>query len=300
MIKIPNKVYKKFLKFALENANPLSHSNWRECIGLVLGYFSGDDVEVTDIIPIGAGSSVFVDINNYEKVFSLIPPTKFESGEFIVGWAHTHPGLGLFFSGTDISTQTLYQKMHPKSFGLVLDPTKITETFPGFKIFRVSEKTSNYYPVEYKIDIEEDFTSIKEELTKELFILVTTEKEPRLIAKNVAIWNKIQVSIISPKRIQKNRLFSLSLTIATPFTQYIRLQYSVKLDNKVKWVIPYDDYSLDPIINETLTSGSLVIISLKSLEAGTATILFENLYISDYNQELIRLPDLLCSINILE
>ncbi|MHA1213859.1 MAG: Mov34/MPN/PAD-1 family protein [Candidatus Hodarchaeales archaeon] len=300
MIKIPNEVYKKFLKFALENANPLTHSNWRECIGLVLGYFSNGDIEVTDIIPIGAGSSVFVDINNYEKVFSLIPPSKFESGEFIVGWAHTHPGLGLFFSGTDIRTQTLYQRMHSESFGLVLDPTKITQTFPGFEIFRVSEKSGNYHSIEYIIEPEEDFKAIKHELTEELFLLAPIEKEARLIAENKVIWNEIQVAIVAPKKIRKNRLFSISLTITTPFRQYIRLQYSVKLDDKVEWLIPYNDYCLDPITHETLSSGTLSSFTFKSLKTGTTKILFENLSIADYTQQLTKLPDLLCELIILE
>ena len=147
MIVIPRIIYEKFLRFALESANPLVTSReWRECIGLILGRINKDEILVTDIIPIKSGTGVHVDITDYEKVFSLISTDRIDSGEVIVGWAHTHPGLGLFFSSTDIQTQKWYQRMHPMSFGLVLDPVRITQSFAGLNIYRVNEQyPGNYY-----------------------------------------------------------------------------------------------------------------------------------------------------------
>ncbi|MGB7304646.1 MAG: Mov34/MPN/PAD-1 family protein [Burkholderiaceae bacterium] len=40
----------------------------------------------------------------------------------IVGWYHSHPGLGAFFSPTDRSTQAAFFR-HPYSVGWVIDPT---------------------------------------------------------------------------------------------------------------------------------------------------------------------------------
>ncbi len=45
------------------------------------------------------------------------------SGELIVGWYHSHPGLGAFFSGTDRTTQRAFFP-HPFSVGWVRDPLR--------------------------------------------------------------------------------------------------------------------------------------------------------------------------------
>lgn len=43
--------------------------------------------------------------------------------EFVVGWYHSHPNLGAFFSGTDRHTQRQFFNK-PYSLGLVLDPVR--------------------------------------------------------------------------------------------------------------------------------------------------------------------------------
>ena len=41
----------------------------------------------------------------------------------IVGWYHSHPGLGAhFMSSTDVQTQKVYQSYFPKAVALVIDP----------------------------------------------------------------------------------------------------------------------------------------------------------------------------------
>jgi proteasome lid subunit RPN8/RPN11 len=42
---------------------------------------------------------------------------------FVVGWYHSHPNLGVFFSGTDRRTQRAFFN-HPHSLGLVIDPVR--------------------------------------------------------------------------------------------------------------------------------------------------------------------------------
>ena len=48
--------------------------------------------------------------------------------ELIVGWYHSHPGLGAFFSATDRRTQAAFFP-HPYSVGWVLDPLLDDEAF---------------------------------------------------------------------------------------------------------------------------------------------------------------------------
>jgi proteasome lid subunit RPN8/RPN11 len=45
------------------------------------------------------------------------------SGEVVVGWFHSHPGIGAFFSGTDRRTQAGFFN-HPFSLGWVIDPLR--------------------------------------------------------------------------------------------------------------------------------------------------------------------------------
>jgi proteasome lid subunit RPN8/RPN11 len=48
--------------------------------------------------------------------------------ELIVGWYHSHPGLGAFFSATDRRTQAAFFP-HPYSVGWVIDPELDDEAF---------------------------------------------------------------------------------------------------------------------------------------------------------------------------
>lgn len=49
-----------------------------------------------------------------------------DESTFVVGWYHSHPNLGAFFSGTDRSTQANFFH-HPYSLGLVVDPIRNEE-----------------------------------------------------------------------------------------------------------------------------------------------------------------------------
>jgi proteasome lid subunit RPN8/RPN11 len=48
--------------------------------------------------------------------------------EMMVGWYHSHPGLGAFFSATDRGTQSAFFP-HPYSVGWVVDPLRGEEAF---------------------------------------------------------------------------------------------------------------------------------------------------------------------------
>ena len=48
----------------------------------------------------------------------------YEHNEFFVGWYHSHPGLGFFYSDTDILNHIGYQDGNPLAIGLVFDHTQ--------------------------------------------------------------------------------------------------------------------------------------------------------------------------------
>ena len=50
------------------------------------------------------------------------------TGSMVVGWYHSHPNLGAFFSGTDRATQRAFFN-RPYSVGLVVDPVRGEEAW---------------------------------------------------------------------------------------------------------------------------------------------------------------------------
>ncbi len=294
MIQIPKEVYRNFLRFALENANPLEKSRkWRECIGLILGRINGESVNVTDIVPIGSGSSVFVDISDYEKVFSLISFDRIDQGEVIVGWAHTHPGLGLFFSGTDIQTQLTYQSMHSLSFGLVLDPTKIDSQSPGFNIYRVDSSTSRPYTVDFLFTEKFNFFSVYNQLTKELFDLEVPIPEmiPELTAKNTLVWKNITLSLEGPAEVPLNERFYIKLLLKTPHPQFFRVTYKVKIYNAT---LDYmEEFTNNQeYFHESFDPGTLAVFSLIASNTNRIFLQLIDLKVTDYNQRYLDSPAL--------
>lgn len=63
----------------------------------------------------------------------------FENGQSVVGWYHSHPDLGAFFSGTDRNTQRAFFGQ-PYSIGWVLDPDRVEQ-----KVFVAQDSIE--YPV---------------------------------------------------------------------------------------------------------------------------------------------------------
>ncbi|UCE13585.1 MAG: Mov34/MPN/PAD-1 family protein [Candidatus Heimdallarchaeota archaeon] len=301
MIRIPVHVYKKFLRFALENANPLDDSQeWRECIGLILGQIDIDQEEITvsDIVPIDTGSSVFVDITSYEKVFSLIPISRIEQGEVIVGWAHTHPGLGLFFSGTDKRTQRLYQQMHPMSFGLVLDPMKVTTDFAGFKIFRVDDTGSRAFSVNYLLEEHIDFLNARDHIISDLYPVPVDLPIQHSITE--VSWRMIKISIWGPEEINLNQLLEVKLTINLPEEQFVRAEYEIQTDRVVGEHVTSKFVYDRPFFHEIISSGVLSIHSFRPERIGKIQIRIKNLNLSIYQQKKQEMPELCLTTQVRE
>jgi hypothetical protein len=72
---------------------------------------------------------------------------------FSCGWYHSHPGLGIFFSGTDINNQLGWQTPNPSAIGIVFDHTHLENPGDlGFRTFRLDDPSkgsrSDYHEVE--------------------------------------------------------------------------------------------------------------------------------------------------------
>jgi proteasome lid subunit RPN8/RPN11 len=101
-----------------------------ECGGLLLGevFADGDDparsraVLVTQAVPAEEFASTAISLRMssdvWERARGRLGPL-----ELVVGWYHSHPGLGAFFSATDRRTQRAFFP-HAYSVGWVVDPAR--------------------------------------------------------------------------------------------------------------------------------------------------------------------------------
>ncbi len=100
-----------------------------EVLGLLLGTVLQDErtghratlVQQVHMLPDAPASRVFVraDANAWAALWPSLP-----ARAQVVGWFHTHPGHGIFFSATDRNTQRQYFQ-EPWQVGVVMDPVRM-------------------------------------------------------------------------------------------------------------------------------------------------------------------------------
>lgn len=79
-------------------------------------------IQITDAIACENFSSTGVSLSMSSEVWQKANSNSSEE-IFVVGWYHSHPNLGAFFSGTDRKTQKAFFS-NPYSLGLVVDPIR--------------------------------------------------------------------------------------------------------------------------------------------------------------------------------
>ncbi|MHA1871103.1 MAG: tetratricopeptide repeat protein, partial [Promethearchaeota archaeon] len=170
--------FKDMILFSGRYANPsIPSEEWKEVYGFLAGElinvqneFEGADASgggvikklyIKKLVPMvhGTRTEVYFSEQDYglsEKVMDEL----LKAGMFICGWFHTHPGLGLFLSETDIINQLGFQSAFPKAIAAVFDFTKISNKSNGLKIYRLENPdlgiSSPYYEVLYEIETIED------------------------------------------------------------------------------------------------------------------------------------------------
>jgi len=117
-----------------------------EVIALLGGRVVGLDLEVQTVHTlrsVGSEAHVDPDPEEFSEVNDKLLPQKL----YVVGWAHSHPGHGLFLSPTDVRTQRDYQEMFPDSVALVMDPFAYGRI--EYKFYRV--EADDYSELEYRL-----------------------------------------------------------------------------------------------------------------------------------------------------
>lgn len=98
-----------------------------DVIGILLGKFVDDyTVSVVDVFPTpqtGAGTSIDTFEENFqERMLGFLKSTGRK--EEIVGWYHSHPGLGVWLSGVALHQQMHWEKVNHRCIAVVLDPVQ--------------------------------------------------------------------------------------------------------------------------------------------------------------------------------
>jgi proteasome lid subunit RPN8/RPN11 len=127
------KAYERIVGYATRYANEsINPGKWREVYGILIGNVENSvKVIIKDAIPIMAGDRAGVAFENKQYVDTAqIDASIYErsiqdkKNDFIIGWWHTHPNMGFFYSVVDRTTQLGYQIPNPYAVGLIFDHCK--------------------------------------------------------------------------------------------------------------------------------------------------------------------------------
>ncbi len=138
---------------------------FKEVMGILIGRLEGEpdkkgirEVIIEDAVPISHGGAIEVAFAPEDYVtFSMVDATYAEKNWFSCGWYHSHPGLDIFFSSTDIRNQLGWQTPNPSAIGIVFDHTHLeTPGDLGFRTFRLDNhakgQMSGYHEVKTIVD----------------------------------------------------------------------------------------------------------------------------------------------------
>ena len=172
---IQAEAYKTIILYASRYANKeIPKADWKEIYGILTGYVDEDFVHVENAYALTFGHDTDVQLDQRHYIFiDEIQQQLDEEGKdhFIVGWFHSHPGLSLFFSYTDLINQLGFQAKNEDAIGLVFDHTLLgkkkeekignnilTKHDTGFEIYKLTDVNmdpnapnyeTNYHQVDY-------------------------------------------------------------------------------------------------------------------------------------------------------
>lgn len=111
-----------------------------EVMGLMLGEFVDDyTIKVVDVFSMPqSGNTVSVEaVDPVYQAEMLDMLKRTARPEMVVGWYHSHPGFGCWFSGTDINTQQSFEQLNSRAVGVVVDPVQSVKGVVVIDCFRL-------------------------------------------------------------------------------------------------------------------------------------------------------------------
>ena len=171
------KAYQRMLGYAIRYSNDkLPRKKWNEVYGILIGAVEENvRVVVKDAIPLCVGGLTGVELEpmhyvDVSQINTSIWQKSVENKEtdFIVGWWHTHPGMGFFFSPVDCYTHLGYQLPNPYAVGLIFDHTQKKEDHLGVAALRLYDTTDAFLNrfITVELEYEEDVKTINKKIDK--------------------------------------------------------------------------------------------------------------------------------------
>ena len=191
--------YKRIVGYATRYANDeMKPKEWKEVYGILIGSVEGSYILIKDAIPMVSGNRAGVEYENQQYVdMANIDHRVYERAikdkerDFIVGWWHSHPGFGFFYSPVDTMTHLGYQSVNTNAIGLIFDHTKQSETTPGIAGLRLKDASkpslkSTRLPSEYELVDLLFMPEKKEFISKSSKIIKDIKKNNEQIEKTLA------------------------------------------------------------------------------------------------------------------
>mmetsp|Transcript_95 Transcript_95/g.164 ORF Transcript_95/g.164 Transcript_95/m.164 type:complete len:289 (+) Transcript_95:190-1056(+) len=239
-----------------------------EIIGMMQGQIQGDTFIVIDACALPVeGTETRVNAGN-EAIEYMGKYTDLckQAGrnENFVGWYHSHPGYGCWFSGIDCETQVLNQQYQDPWVGIVIDPVRTVAsakvTIGAFRTypegFKPKKNNSSYISIpSNKI---EDFGVHADSyypLEVEFFKSSTDTKLYNLL------WNKYWIQSLTASPVRQNRAHSSS-QIADLST---KLKYTSRYLNRYNYVTENTDKGSKELERANTDNVKLAVESLNAI-----------------------------------
>ncbi|TFG00335.1 MAG: hypothetical protein EU541_02615 [Promethearchaeota archaeon] len=181
--------YKRIVGYAIRYANDeMKSKEWREVYGILIGSVEGSYILIKEAIPMVSGDRAGVEYENKQYVdMANIDHRIYEKAiidkenDFIIGWWHTHPGFGFFYSPVDTLTHLGYQSVNSNAIGLIFDHTKLDKKSTGIAGLRLKDVSkpsikSHHLPSDYEI-VELIFKPGKEQFISDISELIDDIKK---------------------------------------------------------------------------------------------------------------------------
>ncbi len=121
-----------------------------EVSGFLLGFDLGDRIVIQEMVT-GEQEMGELHVTPSEEFLAKLA-TDISAGKVrgrIFGWFHSHPGIGLFLSSTDVNTLKNMQRLSEDAFALVVDPLA-RHRFKSFRYDFATEKPFEIQPKEFR------------------------------------------------------------------------------------------------------------------------------------------------------
>lgn len=253
--------YKTIILYASRYANKnIPSKDWKEIYGILIGY-SDDEliyVESAEALTVGHDTDVQLDARHYVFIDEIQQKLDKESkNHYMVGWFHSHPGLGLFYSYIDLINQLGFQQNNLDFCGLVFDHTllgkkreeniisedgsenKITKHDTGFEIYRLIDVNMDVKDPKFE-DNYEKVDCIINGLNKFFFANVLSE-----LSALVSVGKPLQSAYGEYYESESNFKFGSEVNEQLEGEKEQNFQSDTFKDNKLVEIPPYDKMIFD-------------------------------------------------------